>query len=144
MRVNVLFVYICIYVSQIHAAGGGCGLVDAPSGPFPHRRCRGDDCSIHSCRLPWLQFFLTSSCNFFHFFSPMYFTLMAFFPLNSYTCSCDCMCVVCVFMSQVYISEISHKGVRGALGSCPQITAVFGALALYTLGRNIPILLHKY
>ncbi|XP_029015574.1 solute carrier family 2, facilitated glucose transporter member 6 [Betta splendens] len=33
----------------------------------------------------------------------------------------------------VYISEISHKGVRGALGSCPQITAVFGALALYSL-----------
>lgn len=45
-------------------------------------------------------------------------------------------------MSQVYISEISHKAVRGALGSCPQITAVFGALALYALGRNIPILLH--
>lgn len=37
--------------------------------------------------------------------------------------------------SQVYISEISHKAVRGALGSCPQITAVFGALALYALGR---------
>ncbi|KAG8007137.1 Solute carrier family 2 [Nibea albiflora] len=34
----------------------------------------------------------------------------------------------------VYISEISHKSVRGALGSCPQITAVFGALALYALG----------
>lgn len=39
-----------------------------------------------------------------------------------------------VFISQVYISEISHKAVRGALGSCPQITAVFGALALYALG----------
>nr|XP_020453517.1 solute carrier family 2, facilitated glucose transporter member 6-like [Monopterus albus] len=33
----------------------------------------------------------------------------------------------------VYISEISHKGVRGALGSCPQITAVFGSLTLYAL-----------
>ncbi|XP_051243091.1 solute carrier family 2, facilitated glucose transporter member 6 [Dicentrarchus labrax] len=38
----------------------------------------------------------------------------------------------------VYISEISHKGVRGALGSCPQITAVFGALALYALGLVVP------
>ncbi|XP_053195003.1 solute carrier family 2, facilitated glucose transporter member 6 isoform X1 [Scomber japonicus] len=38
----------------------------------------------------------------------------------------------------VYISEISHKGVRGALGSCPQITAVFGALALYSLGLVVP------
>ncbi|KAJ0058163.1 hypothetical protein NL108_008800, partial [Boleophthalmus pectinirostris] len=34
----------------------------------------------------------------------------------------------------VYISEISHKAVRGALGSCPQITAVFGTLTLYVLG----------
>ncbi|XP_077162286.1 solute carrier family 2, facilitated glucose transporter member 6 isoform X4 [Paroedura picta] len=34
----------------------------------------------------------------------------------------------------VYISEISHPGVRGALGSCPQIMAVLGALALYALG----------
>ncbi|XP_036946007.1 solute carrier family 2, facilitated glucose transporter member 6 [Acanthopagrus latus] len=34
----------------------------------------------------------------------------------------------------VYISEISHKTVRGALGSCPQITAVFGSLSLYALG----------
>ncbi|XP_076607669.1 solute carrier family 2, facilitated glucose transporter member 6 [Chaetodon auriga] len=34
----------------------------------------------------------------------------------------------------VYISEISHKEVRGGLGSCPQITAVFGALTLYALG----------
>lgn len=40
-------------------------------------------------------------------------------------------------MSQVYISEISHKSVRGALGSCPQITAVFGSLSLYALGRNL-------
>nr|QDF45863.1 glucose transporter 6 [Lateolabrax maculatus] len=38
----------------------------------------------------------------------------------------------------VYISEISHKAVRGALGSCPQITAVFGALALYSLGLVVP------
>ncbi|CAG02704.1 unnamed protein product, partial [Tetraodon nigroviridis] len=37
----------------------------------------------------------------------------------------------------VYISEISHKKVRGALGSCPQITAVFGSLSLYLLGRNL-------
>ncbi|XP_010793210.1 solute carrier family 2, facilitated glucose transporter member 6 [Notothenia coriiceps] len=34
----------------------------------------------------------------------------------------------------VYISEISHKKVRGAMGSCPQITSVTGALALYALG----------
>ncbi|XP_033998215.1 solute carrier family 2, facilitated glucose transporter member 6 [Trematomus bernacchii] len=34
----------------------------------------------------------------------------------------------------VYISEISHKRVRGAMGSCPQITAVTGALVLYALG----------
>ncbi|XP_060107433.1 solute carrier family 2, facilitated glucose transporter member 6 [Heteronotia binoei] len=34
----------------------------------------------------------------------------------------------------VYISEISHPGVRGALGSCPQIMAVLGALVLYALG----------
>lgn len=40
-------------------------------------------------------------------------------------------------MSQVYISEISHKAVRGALGSCPQITAVFGALVLYAMGRRV-------
>ncbi|XP_061605984.1 solute carrier family 2, facilitated glucose transporter member 6 isoform X1 [Phyllopteryx taeniolatus] len=38
----------------------------------------------------------------------------------------------------VYISEISHKSLRGALGTCPQITAVFGALALYTLGLVLP------
>uniref|UniRef100_A0A670KCV4 Major facilitator superfamily (MFS) profile domain-containing protein n=1 Tax=Podarcis muralis TaxID=64176 RepID=A0A670KCV4_PODMU len=35
----------------------------------------------------------------------------------------------------VYISEISHPGVRGALGSCPQIMAVLGALFLYALGK---------
>ncbi|CAL8271951.1 unnamed protein product [Lota lota] len=34
----------------------------------------------------------------------------------------------------VYISEISHPAIRGAMGSCPQITAVCGALALYALG----------
>ncbi|KAM3597726.1 uncharacterized protein V6R79_008630 [Siganus canaliculatus] len=33
----------------------------------------------------------------------------------------------------VYISEISHKAVRGALGCCPQITAVVGSLSLYLL-----------
>uniref|UniRef100_G3PMN5 Solute carrier family 2, facilitated glucose transporter member 8 n=1 Tax=Gasterosteus aculeatus aculeatus TaxID=481459 RepID=G3PMN5_GASAC len=38
----------------------------------------------------------------------------------------------------VYISEISHKAVRGALGSCPQITAVFGALVLYAMGPVVP------
>ncbi|XP_036004675.1 solute carrier family 2, facilitated glucose transporter member 6 [Fundulus heteroclitus] len=38
----------------------------------------------------------------------------------------------------VYISEISHKKVRGALGSCPQITAVFGTLTLYALGLVVP------
>ncbi|XP_061567871.1 solute carrier family 2, facilitated glucose transporter member 6-like [Cololabis saira] len=43
----------------------------------------------------------------------------------------------------VYISEISHKKVRGALGSCPQITAVFGTLTLYVLGGCMLTLLHK-
>ncbi|XP_066500509.1 solute carrier family 2, facilitated glucose transporter member 6 isoform X2 [Hoplias malabaricus] len=38
----------------------------------------------------------------------------------------------------VYVSEISHPGVRGALGSCPQITAVFGSLALYAFGLVLP------
>ncbi|KAL0979739.1 hypothetical protein UPYG_G00188930 [Umbra pygmaea] len=38
----------------------------------------------------------------------------------------------------VYISEISHPKVRGALGSCPQVTAVFGALSLYALGLVVP------
>ncbi|XP_076860242.1 solute carrier family 2, facilitated glucose transporter member 6 [Brachyhypopomus gauderio] len=38
----------------------------------------------------------------------------------------------------VYVSEISHPGVRGAMGSCPQITAVFGSLALYALGLVLP------
>jgi len=46
-------------------------------------------------------------------------------------------------MSQVYISEISHKDVRGTLGSCPQITAVFGALALYALGRMMQNILEN-
>ncbi|XP_026179913.1 solute carrier family 2, facilitated glucose transporter member 6 [Mastacembelus armatus] len=38
----------------------------------------------------------------------------------------------------VYISEISHKAVRGALGSCPQITSVFGSLTLYALSLVVP------
>lgn len=38
----------------------------------------------------------------------------------------------------VYVSEISHPSVRGALGSCPQITAVFGSLALYAFGLVLP------
>ncbi|XP_048369214.1 solute carrier family 2, facilitated glucose transporter member 6 isoform X1 [Sphaerodactylus townsendi] len=38
----------------------------------------------------------------------------------------------------VYISEISYPGIRGALGSCPQIMAVLGALTLYSLGLVLP------
>ncbi|KAM4665205.1 solute carrier family 2, facilitated glucose transporter member 6 [Discoglossus pictus] len=38
----------------------------------------------------------------------------------------------------VYISEISHSGVRGALGACPQIMAVCGSLVLYALGLLMP------
>uniref|UniRef100_A0A672YKK8 Solute carrier family 2, facilitated glucose transporter member 8 n=1 Tax=Sphaeramia orbicularis TaxID=375764 RepID=A0A672YKK8_9TELE len=38
----------------------------------------------------------------------------------------------------VYISEISHKAVRGTVGSCPQITAVFGTLSLYALALVVP------
>ncbi|KAL4630027.1 solute carrier family 2, facilitated glucose transporter member 6-like [Arapaima gigas] len=38
----------------------------------------------------------------------------------------------------IYVSEISSPGLRGALGSCPQITAVFGSLALYALGLLLP------
>ncbi|XP_061208349.1 solute carrier family 2, facilitated glucose transporter member 6 isoform X2 [Neopsephotus bourkii] len=34
----------------------------------------------------------------------------------------------------VYISEISHPGVRGMLGACPQMMAVLGSLFLYALG----------
>ncbi|XP_068011709.1 solute carrier family 2, facilitated glucose transporter member 6 isoform X1 [Melanerpes formicivorus] len=34
----------------------------------------------------------------------------------------------------VYISEISHPGVRGMLGACPQLMAVLGSLILYALG----------
>ncbi|XP_037735875.1 solute carrier family 2, facilitated glucose transporter member 6 isoform X2 [Chelonia mydas] len=37
----------------------------------------------------------------------------------------------------VYISEISHPGVRGALGACPQIMAVLGSLILYALGLKL-------
>lgn len=40
------------------------------------------------------------------------------------------------FVLQVYISEISHESVRGALGSCPQMTAVLGSLVLYSLGTT--------
>ncbi|XP_053329647.1 solute carrier family 2, facilitated glucose transporter member 6 [Spea bombifrons] len=38
----------------------------------------------------------------------------------------------------VYISEVSHAGVRGGLGACPQIMAVCGALVLYALGLVLP------
>ncbi|XP_073397253.1 solute carrier family 2, facilitated glucose transporter member 6-like [Dendrobates tinctorius] len=38
----------------------------------------------------------------------------------------------------VYISEISHAGVRGTLGACPQLMAVCGALVLYALGLILP------
>lgn len=38
----------------------------------------------------------------------------------------------------VYVSEISHSGVRGFLGACPQIMAVIGALVLYALGLLLP------
>ncbi|NXB80876.1 GTR6 protein, partial [Donacobius atricapilla] len=38
----------------------------------------------------------------------------------------------------VYISEISHPGVRGMLGACPQIMAVLGSLVLYALGKYLP------
>ncbi|NXF90789.1 GTR6 protein, partial [Eubucco bourcierii] len=37
----------------------------------------------------------------------------------------------------VYISEISHPGVRGMLGACPQIMAVLGSLILYALGKYL-------
>uniref|UniRef100_H3AT68 Solute carrier family 2, facilitated glucose transporter member 8 n=1 Tax=Latimeria chalumnae TaxID=7897 RepID=H3AT68_LATCH len=37
----------------------------------------------------------------------------------------------------VYIAEISHPGVRGVLGACPQIMAVFGSLLLYGLGVKL-------
>ncbi|XP_043840604.1 solute carrier family 2, facilitated glucose transporter member 6 [Dromiciops gliroides] len=38
----------------------------------------------------------------------------------------------------VYVSEISHPGIRGTLGVMPQIMAVFGSLLLYALGLKIP------
>ena len=108
--------------------------MDAPCGPFPHRCCWWDDCSIHSCRSPCSQrHSCTCICN-----------LSSWLPTSTYTHSCYCICIFCVFMSQVYISEISHKAVRGALGSCPQITAVFGTLSLYALSKNISALPHKY
>ncbi|KAG8447484.1 hypothetical protein GDO86_014833 [Hymenochirus boettgeri] len=43
-----------------------------------------------------------------------------------------------VYPSPVYISEISHAGVRGGLGACPQIMAVCGSLVLYALGLVLP------
>ncbi|KAM7033960.1 solute carrier family 2, facilitated glucose transporter member 6 [Acridotheres tristis] len=41
----------------------------------------------------------------------------------------------------VYISEISHPGVRGMLGACPQIMAVLGSLVLYALGKYLWLVL---
>ncbi|KAM6371880.1 LOW QUALITY PROTEIN: solute carrier family 2, facilitated glucose transporter member 6 [Pluvialis apricaria] len=41
----------------------------------------------------------------------------------------------------VYISEISHPGVRGMLGACPQIMAVLGSLVLYALGKYLRLAL---
>ncbi|XP_068105321.1 solute carrier family 2, facilitated glucose transporter member 6 isoform X3 [Hyperolius riggenbachi] len=38
----------------------------------------------------------------------------------------------------VYISEISHAGVRGMLGACPQLMAVCGALVLYAISIVVP------
>ncbi|KFZ57629.1 Solute carrier family 2, facilitated glucose transporter member 6, partial [Podiceps cristatus] len=48
----------------------------------------------------------------------------------------------CVVPFQVYISEISHPGVRGMLGACPQIMAVLGSLVLYALGKYLGLVLH--
>ncbi|KAM6243936.1 solute carrier family 2, facilitated glucose transporter member 6 [Porphyrio hochstetteri] len=41
----------------------------------------------------------------------------------------------------VYISEISHPGVRGMLGACPQLMAVLGSLVLYVLGKYLGLAL---
>ncbi|NXS29229.1 GTR6 protein, partial [Pomatostomus ruficeps] len=41
----------------------------------------------------------------------------------------------------VYISEISHPGVRGMLGACPQLMAVLGSLVLYALGKYLRLVL---
>ncbi|KFV55512.1 Solute carrier family 2, facilitated glucose transporter member 6, partial [Tyto alba] len=46
-----------------------------------------------------------------------------------------------VVLLQVYISEISHPGVRGMLGACPQIMAVLGSLVLYALGKYLGLVL---
>lgn len=46
---------------------------------------------------------------------------------------------MCLVPVQVYISEISHPGVRGMLGACPQIMAVLGSLVLYALGKYPPV-----
>lgn len=48
-----------------------------------------------------------------------------------------CSSAVCAVLLQVYISEISHPGVRGMLGACPQIMAVLGSLILYALGKYL-------
>ncbi|KFP33696.1 Solute carrier family 2, facilitated glucose transporter member 6, partial [Colius striatus] len=48
---------------------------------------------------------------------------------------------VCVALLQVYISEVSHPGVRGMLGACPQIMAVLGSLILYALGKYLGLAL---
>ncbi|KFZ66431.1 Solute carrier family 2, facilitated glucose transporter member 6, partial [Antrostomus carolinensis] len=42
----------------------------------------------------------------------------------------------------VYISEISHPGVRGMLGACPQLMAVLGSLVLYALGKYLRLVLN--
>ncbi|KFP41742.1 Solute carrier family 2, facilitated glucose transporter member 6, partial [Chlamydotis macqueenii] len=47
----------------------------------------------------------------------------------------------CVVLLQVYISEVSHPGVRGMLGACPQIMAVLGSLILYALGKYLGLVL---
>ncbi|EOB05975.1 Solute carrier family 2, facilitated glucose transporter member 6, partial [Anas platyrhynchos] len=52
-----------------------------------------------------------------------------------------CSSTVCAVLLQVYISEISHPGVRGMLGACPQIMAVLGSLILYALGKYLRLLL---
>lgn len=50
-----------------------------------------------------------------------------------------CSSAVCAVLLQVYISEISHPGVRGMLGACPQIMAVLGSLILYALGKYLSV-----
>lgn len=50
-----------------------------------------------------------------------------------------CSSAACAVLLQVYISEISHPGVRGMLGACPQIMAVLGSLILYALGKYLGV-----